>query len=45
VVDISIGEPIASEGRDAEDLMRQVESWIEREMRRLDPEAYRDAGS
>jgi 1-acyl-sn-glycerol-3-phosphate acyltransferase len=40
VIDVSIGEPIASVGRDAEDLMREVETWIEAEMRRLDPEAY-----
>ncbi len=40
VVDVSIGAPIPSEGRDPEDLMREVEAWIEGEMRRLDPEAY-----
>ena len=41
VIDVSIGEPIASAGRDPEDLMQEVERWIETEMRRLDPEAYR----
>ena len=41
VVDISFGKPIASTGRDADSLMREVETWIEAEMRRLDPEAYR----
>ena len=41
VVDISIGKPIPSDGRDADSLMREVETWIEAEMRRLDPEAYR----
>ena len=41
VVDISIGPPIASAGRQADELMREVEAWIEAEMRRLDPEAYR----
>jgi 1-acyl-sn-glycerol-3-phosphate acyltransferase len=41
VVDISIGKSIASTGRDADSLMREVEAWIEAEMRRLDPEAYR----
>jgi 1-acyl-sn-glycerol-3-phosphate acyltransferase len=41
VVDVSIGKPISSEGRTADDLMREVEAWIEGEMRRLDPEAYR----
>jgi 1-acyl-sn-glycerol-3-phosphate acyltransferase len=40
VIDISIGQPIAVEGREADDLMREVETWIEAEMRRLDPEAY-----
>jgi 1-acyl-sn-glycerol-3-phosphate acyltransferase len=40
VVDVSIGKPIPSENRTPEDLMREVEAWIEGEMRRLDPEAY-----
>jgi 1-acyl-sn-glycerol-3-phosphate acyltransferase len=40
VVDISIGKPIASAGREADELMDEVESWIEGEMRRLDAEAY-----
>ena len=40
VVDVSIGRPIPSVGRDAEELMREVETWIEAEMHRLDPEAY-----
>lgn len=40
VVDVSIGKPIPSEGRTAEDLMAQVQEWIESEMHRLDPEAY-----
>ena len=40
VVDISIGKPIASEGRQADELMAEVQAWIESEMRRLDPEAY-----
>jgi 1-acyl-sn-glycerol-3-phosphate acyltransferase len=40
VVDISIGQPIASAGRDADSLMAEVEAWIEAEMHRLDPEAY-----
>jgi len=41
VIDVSIGKPIPSTGRDADSLMREVETWIEAEMRRLDPEAYR----
>jgi 1-acyl-sn-glycerol-3-phosphate acyltransferase len=40
VVDVSIGAPIPSAGRDPEELVREVETWIEAEMRRLDPEAY-----
>jgi 1-acyl-sn-glycerol-3-phosphate acyltransferase len=40
VVDISIGPPIPSAGRKPDELMREVENWIEAEMRRLDPEAY-----
>lgn len=40
VVDISIGQPIASSGREPAELMREVEAWIEGEMQRLDPEAY-----
>jgi 1-acyl-sn-glycerol-3-phosphate acyltransferase len=40
VIDISIGEPIPTQGRRPDELMKQVESWIETEMRRLDPEAY-----
>ncbi len=42
VVDISIGKPIPSEGREADELMAEVKNWIESEMRRLDPEAYAD---
>jgi 1-acyl-sn-glycerol-3-phosphate acyltransferase len=41
VVDVSIGVPIPSQGRQADELMREVERWIESEMHRLDPEAYR----
>ncbi len=40
VIDVSIGQPIASAGRQPDELMREVETWIEAEMRRLDPEAY-----
>ncbi|WP_310609982.1 lysophospholipid acyltransferase family protein [Limnohabitans sp.] len=40
VVAVSIGKPIPSEGRDADELTREVEAWIEAEMHRLDPEAY-----
>ncbi len=41
IVDISIGKPIPSAGRQPDELMREVQDWIEAEMRRLDPEAYR----
>ncbi len=40
VVDVSIGPLMPSQGRDPDQLMRDVEAWIEGEMRRLDPEAY-----
>ncbi|MEO5671652.1 MAG: lysophospholipid acyltransferase family protein [Ramlibacter sp.] len=40
VVDVSIGKPIPSQGRGPDELMREVENWIETEMHRLDPEAY-----
>jgi 1-acyl-sn-glycerol-3-phosphate acyltransferase len=40
VVKMSIGKPMPVEGRKADELMREVETWIEAEMRRLDPEAY-----
>lgn len=40
VVEVSIGPAIASVGREPKDLMREVQAWIEAEMRRIDPEAY-----
>ena len=40
VIDVSVGPLIPSEGRTPDELMREVETWIESEMRRLDPEAY-----
>jgi 1-acyl-sn-glycerol-3-phosphate acyltransferase len=40
VVDVVIGKPIPSVGRQPEELMREVQAWIEGEMRRIDPEAY-----
>ncbi|WP_440113766.1 lysophospholipid acyltransferase family protein [Acidovorax sp. BL-A-41-H1] len=43
VVDVSIGQPISSVGREPDELMREVEAWIEAEMRRLDPGAYPQA--
>lgn len=41
VVDVSIGPAIPSVGRDPDDLMREVQAWIEGEMHRLDPDAYK----
>ncbi len=41
MVDVSIGQPIPSAGRAPDELMREVQDWIEGEMHRLDPEAYR----
>lgn len=40
MIDVSVGPPIASAGRQSDELMREVEAWIEAEMQRLDPEAY-----
>ena len=40
-IEVSIGKPIPSVGRQPDELMREVQGWIEAEMRRLDPEAYR----
>ena len=42
IVDVSVGRPIASTGRKPDELMAEVQAWIEAEMRRLDPEAYGD---
>ncbi|MEE4277845.1 MAG: lysophospholipid acyltransferase family protein [Halieaceae bacterium] len=41
-IDVSIGAPIVPGDESPDALMRRVESWIEGEMRRLDPEAYAD---
>ena len=41
VVYVSIGTPIPSQGREPDELMQQVQAWIESEMQRLDPDAYR----
>jgi 1-acyl-sn-glycerol-3-phosphate acyltransferase len=45
VVDVSVGPMIPSAGREADELMREVESWIEAEMRRIDPQAYSSASA
>jgi 1-acyl-sn-glycerol-3-phosphate acyltransferase len=40
VVDVSIGAPFSCLGRAPDELMQQVQAWIESEMQRLDPDAY-----
>ena len=40
IIDVSIGKPIDPAGREPEELMREIEAWIEAEMRRIDPQAY-----
>jgi 1-acyl-sn-glycerol-3-phosphate acyltransferase len=40
-IDVSIGEPVSAQGREAGELMAEVERWIESEMHRLDPDAYK----
>ncbi len=44
LIEVSIGRPIPAKGRRHDELMREVEGWIEAEMRRLDPDAYPAAG-
>jgi len=41
VIDVSIGEPIHADGREPGELMEEIERWIESEMHRLDPDAYK----
>jgi 1-acyl-sn-glycerol-3-phosphate acyltransferase len=41
VIDVSIGQPVSAEGREPAEMMEEVERWIESEMHRLDPEAYK----
>ena len=40
VIDVSIGQPLSSVGREQVELMAEVELWIESEMHRLDSRAY-----
>lgn len=42
-ITVSIGPVIQTKGRKAADLNREVEAWIESEMRVLNPERYHDA--
>jgi 1-acyl-sn-glycerol-3-phosphate acyltransferase len=41
LVTVSIGPPIPTEGRDPDRVNAEVERWIEAEMRRISPHAYR----
>lgn len=43
VYEISIGPAIPPAGREPAELLAEVKSWIEAEMRRIDPDAYRTA--
>lgn len=45
VVTVSIGKPIETAGLTPDQLNKRVQAWIEAEMRRIDPDAYRDADS
>jgi 1-acyl-sn-glycerol-3-phosphate acyltransferase len=45
IVTVSIGAPIDSTGLTPEALNAKVETWIEAEMRRIDPDAYTAAGA
>ena len=40
VVDVVIGKAISSVGRQPDELMQEVQTWIEAKMREIDPEAY-----
>jgi 1-acyl-sn-glycerol-3-phosphate acyltransferase len=40
LVTVSIGPMIQSTGRESEEMMQEVQQWIENEMLSLDPEAY-----
>jgi len=40
LIEVSIGRAIPSVGRRHDELMAEVETWIEAEMQRLDPQAY-----
>jgi len=40
LITVSVGPPIASAGKTPEQLLREVETWIETEMRRITPQSY-----
>ena len=41
LITVSIGQPIAVQGKEASALMQEVETWIEAEMRVISPQHYR----
>jgi 1-acyl-sn-glycerol-3-phosphate acyltransferase len=43
LITVSIGPPIETVGRSVDAVNTEVEQWIESEMRRIDPDAYRTA--
>ena len=43
VITVSIGKPIPSEGKSTQELLQQVENWIESEMRVISPAVYADS--
>jgi 1-acyl-sn-glycerol-3-phosphate acyltransferase len=45
IVTVSIGKPIDTAGLSPEEVNARVESWIEAEMRRIDPLAYAAPGA
>ena len=45
LVTVSLGPLIQSTGREPEEMMQEVQQWIEKEMHRLDPEAYETASA
>jgi 1-acyl-sn-glycerol-3-phosphate acyltransferase len=45
LVTVSIGTPIATTGKTPDGVTREVEAWIETEMRRLSPERYSESWS
>ncbi|HEV3430576.1 MAG TPA: lysophospholipid acyltransferase family protein [Paraburkholderia sp.] len=42
IVTVSIGKPIDTTGLTPDEVNTRVETWIEAEMRRIDPDAYRE---
>ncbi len=44
LIHVVIGEPITSTGKNSKTLITEVETWIEAQMHRIDPEAYAPCG-